>query len=84
MGWEKKVKVVKLPTPTKKSSVSRFAKPKPAKKGDDSFETCSNIVPYKGKLPPIGNIVLEGSSPPSARTHFSRRPIAGKPRPFAP
>ena len=80
-GWEKKVKVVNLPTPMKKSSVSRFAKPKPAKKGDDSFEPCSNIVPYKGKLPPIGNIVLEGSPPPSARTCFNRRPTVGKPRP---
>ena len=78
------MKVVNLPTPVKKSSVSWSAKPKPAKKGDDSFETCSDIVPYEGKLPAIGNIVLEGSSPPSARTHFSRRPIAGKPRPFAP
>jgi len=63
-GWEKKVKVVNLPVPTKKVLVSRTAKPKSTKKGDDSSETCFDIIPYKGGLPPIGNIVLE-SSPPS-------------------
>ena len=52
-----------LPTPTKKSSVSQTAKPKSTKKGDDSSETCSDIIPYKGGLLPIGNIFLESSPP---------------------
>ena len=52
-SWEKKMKVVNLSTPTKKGSVSRTAKPKFAKKGDDSSETCSNIVPYKAGLPSL-------------------------------
>ena len=84
MGWEKKVKVVNLPMPTKKESMSQSAKPKLPKKGDESFETCSDIVPFEGVLPPIGNIVLEGSPPPSARTRSSRRPTAGKSRPATP
>ena len=50
--------------PVKKSS----AKSKYAKKGDDSFKTYSNIVPFESDLPPVGNIVLESSPPPSART----------------
>ena len=66
----------------KKSSAPRSAKPKSAKKGDDSSETCSDIVPFKGVLPPIGNIALE-SSLPSTHTHSSRRPIVGKSRPTA-
>ncbi|KAL0005291.1 hypothetical protein SO802_012852 [Lithocarpus litseifolius] len=80
-GWEKKVKVVNLPAPAKKGSMSRFTKPKSTKRGDDSSETCFDIIPYEGCLPPIGNIVLEGSPPPSTSTHSSRRPIVGKPRP---
>ena len=83
-GWEKKVKVVNLPVPVKKGSISRSAKPKPAKKGDDSSETCFDVVPYEGSLPPIGNIVLEDSPPPSACTRSSRHTIAGKSRPAAP
>ena len=63
-GWEKKAKVVNLPTPVKKGSVSQSAKPKSTKRGDNSSETCSNIVPYEGGFPSIGNIVLEGSPPP--------------------
>ena len=39
-GWKKKVKV--------KGSVSKTDKPKSAKRGDDSFETCFDLVPYKG------------------------------------
>ena len=62
-GWEKKAKVVNLPTPVKKGSMSQSAKPKSTKRGDDSSETCSNIVPYEGGFPSIGNIVLEGSPP---------------------
>ena len=79
-----KVKVVNLPVPVKKGLVSQFAKPKSAKRGDDSSKTCSDIVPYEGDLPPIGNIVIEDSSPFSAHTHSSRCLIAGKPKPSAP
>ena len=68
------MKVVNLPVLAKKGSVSRSAKPKPAKKGDDSFDTCSDTIPYEGSLPPIGNIVLEGSPPPFACTYFSKHP----------
>ena len=84
MGWEKKVKVVNLPTPAKKGSMSWSAKPKSTKRGNDSSETFFNIVPYKGVLPPIGNIVLESSPPPSAHTHSSKRPTIGKPKPSTP
>ena len=52
-GWEKKMKVVNLSTPTKKGLVSRTTKPKFAKKGDDSSETCFNIILYKGGLPSL-------------------------------
>ena len=83
-GWEKKVKVVNLPTPVKKGSVSWSTKLKSTKRGDDSFETCPDIVPYKGGFPPIGNIVLEGSPPPSACTRSSRCSTASKPKPFVP
>ena len=61
-GWEKRVKVMNLPAPTKKGSVSWTIKPKSAKRGNDSSKTCSDLVLYKGGFPPIGNIVLEGSS----------------------
>lgn len=60
--------------------MSQTTKPKSAKKGDNSSETCSDLVPYKGDLPPIGNIVLESFPPPSVRTHSSRRSIASKPK----
>ena len=73
-----------LPTLAKKGSVAQSTKPKSAKGGDDSFETCSDIVPYEGSLPPMGNIVLKGSPPPSARTHSNKRPTAGKNKPAAP
>ena len=64
-GWEKKVKVMNLSIPAKKGFVSRSAKLKSAKRGDDSFETCSDIFPYEGGFPSIGNIVFKGSpSPP--------------------
>ena len=79
MGWEKKVKVVNLPSPTKKGSMSRSTKHKFAKRGDDSSETYSDIVPYEDNLPLIGNIVLEGSPPPFARTYSSRHTTMGKP-----
>ena len=77
------MKVKNISVPVKKSFAPQSTKPKSAKKGDDSFETCSNIVPFEGDLPPVGNIVLESSPPPSARTHFSKRPTAGKSRPTA-
>ena len=84
IGWEKKVKVVNLPVPVKKGLLSQSAKPKSTKRGDDSSETCSDIVPYEGGLPPIGNIVIEGSPPSSARTHSSRCLMASKPKPSTP
>nr|POF06490.1 hypothetical protein CFP56_27902 [Quercus suber] len=68
----------------KKGSISRFAKPKLAKKGDDSSEFCFDIVSFKGGLSPMGNIVLKGSPPSSARTHSSRCPTTSKTRPAAP
>ena len=68
----------------KKGSMSRTAKPKFSKRGDDSSETCFDIVPYEGGLPPIGNIVLESSSLPSAFTHSSKRSIASKRKPSSP
>ncbi|KAK9996519.1 hypothetical protein SO802_021205 [Lithocarpus litseifolius] len=83
-GWGKKVKVVNLPAPAKKGSVSLTAEPKSTKKGDDSSETYSDIVPYEGGLPPIGNIVLESSPPPSAHTCSSRHSTTSKPKPSAP
>lgn len=60
--------------------MSRTTRPKSAKKGDNSSKTCSDLVPYKGDLPPIGNIVLERSLPPSVRTYSSKRSIASKPK----
>ena len=39
------MKVVNLLAPTKKGSMSWSAKPKSTKRGDDSSETCSDIVP---------------------------------------
>ena len=83
-GWEKRVNVGNLPAPMKKGSMSRTTKPKSINRGDDSYETCSDLIPYKGGLPPIDNIVLEGSPPPSTRTRSSRNSNAGKPKPFAP
>ena len=47
------MKVMNLSMPTKKGSVSWTAKPKSTKKGDDSSETYSDIVLYKGGLPPL-------------------------------
>ena len=81
MGWEK---VVNLPAPAKKGLVSQTAKPKSAKKGDDSSKTYFDIVPYKGGLTPIGNIVLEGSPPPPTHTRSSMRFTASKPKPSTP
>ena len=84
MGWEKKVKVVNLPRLVKKGSVSWSAKPKSTKRGHDSSKTYSDIFPYEGGLPPIGNIILEGSLLPFARTRSNRRPTVGKPKPSIP
>ena len=76
--------MVNLLAPLKKGSVSQSAKPKSTKRGNDSSETCFDIVPYEGGLPPIGNIVLEDSAPPSTCTHSSRCPTASKLKPSAP
>ena len=56
-GWEKKVKVINIPVSGKKGST----KPKSAKKGDDSSEACSDVVPFKSGLPPIGFRELSSS-----------------------
>ena len=73
-GWEKKVKVINIPVPSKKGS----AKSKSSKKGGDSSEACSDVVPFESGLPSIGNIVLKSSPPPSTRTHSSMRPTTNK------
>ena len=73
-----------ISVPMKKISTLRFTKTKSPKKGDDSSETYSNIVPFEGDLPLVGNIVLESSRPPSARTRSSRCSTTGKSRPTAP
>ena len=78
------MKVVNLPTSTKKGLASRSAKPKSAKNGVDVFGVCSNIVPSKGGLPPIGNIVLEKTRPPSTRARSTRRFVVAKSRPPMP
>ncbi|KAL0008431.1 hypothetical protein SO802_009933 [Lithocarpus litseifolius] len=84
LGWKKNVKVVYLPAPTKKGSMSSTTKPKSTKKGNDSSKTYSDLVPYKRGLPPIDNIVLERSPLPSTRTRSNKRSIVGKPRPSVP
>ena len=84
VSWEKKVRVLNLPVLAKKGLMSWTAKPKLAKRGDDSFETYFDIVPYEGDLPLIGNIALESSSLPSAFSYSSRRFIASKRKPLAP
>lgn len=73
------MKVTNIFVPVKKS----FAKFKSVKKGDDSSETCTDIVPFENDLPLIGNIVLEGYLPSSAHTHSSKHLTAGKSRPTA-
>ena len=70
-GWEKKVKVINTPMPSKKIS----AKPKSTKKGGDSSEAFSDVVPFESSLPTISNIVLESHPPASTHTHSSVRPI---------
>ena len=74
------MKVVNLLVPTKKGLVSQSTKPKLAKKGDDSSETCSDIIPYKGSLPLITNMVLKSTPPPYARTYSIRHFITAKSR----
>jgi len=84
------VKVVNLSMPTKKGSMSWTAKPKSTKKGDDSFETYSDIVLYKGGLPPIGSIARSRplipkpfvDALPSSKTNGSKRKTS-PPAPFA-
>ena len=78
------MKVVNLPAPMKKGLMSQTTKPKSTKKGDDSSKTFSNLVPYKGGLPFIGNIVFKGSPFPSAHTRSNKHSTAGKPKSFAP
>ena len=53
------MKVVNLPALVKKGSVSRTAKPKSAKRGDDSSEICSDIILYRGSLP-TGPVEVKG------------------------
>lgn len=43
LAVEKRVKVLNLFAPTKKGLASKFAKPKPAKKGGDTFESCERL-----------------------------------------
>ena len=74
ISWEKKVKVINIPIPGKKG----YAKPKSTKKCGDSSKACSDVVPFESSLLHIGNIVLEGSPPPSIRTRSSMRPTASK------
>ena len=76
--------VVNLPASIKNGSASRFAKPKPTKKDADVSEVCSDIVPYKGGLPPVGNIVLKSTPPPFAKAHSARRFVVTKSRPPMP
>ncbi|KAL0016294.1 hypothetical protein SO802_003363 [Lithocarpus litseifolius] len=79
---EKKVKVTNVSVPSKKSSAkSKSAK---KKKGGDSSKTCPDVVPFESDLPPMGNIVLESTTPFSIRTRSSRRPAAGNTRPTVP
>ena len=65
-------------------SMSQTTKPKSAKKGDDFSDTCSDIIPYKGGLPPISNIVLKSSPLPSTRPRFSKHSTIGRPKPPTP
>ena len=51
--------MVNLPTLVKKGSVSPTAKPKFAKRGDDSSEICSDIILYRGGLP-TGPVEVKG------------------------
>ena len=67
------MKVLNLHAPTKKGSASKSTKPKLAMKGVDTSKTCSDIVPYKGGLPPIGSIILESTPPPSSKPHSTKR-----------
>ena len=78
------MKVVKLPAPAKKGSMSLIARPKSAKRRDDSSETYFDIVPNEGGLPPIGNIVLMSSPPPFTCTRSNWHSTASKPKPSAP
>ena len=80
-GLEKGVKVVNLLVSVRKGLVSKSAKSKFAKKGKDVPKVCLEIVPYKGGLPPVGNIILESTpmlrqpsdASLSSRTHGSKR-----------
>jgi len=83
-GLEKGVKVVNLLVSVRKGSVSKSAKSKFAKKGKDVPKVCLEIVPYKGGLPPVGNIILKSTLPPSARAHSTRRSVVAKSRPPLP
>lgn len=73
-----------LPLPVKKGSASKSAKPKFMKgKGIamGASETYSDIVPYRGDFPPIGNIILESTRPASKRTHSTWKSATAKSRP---
>ena len=82
--WEKRVKVTNISVPVKKSFAPWSAKPKSTKKGDDSSKTCSDIVPFEGDLPPVGNTVLLVPVPTGALLQVSLGPFAPRPFPDAP
>ena len=76
--------MVNLLEPMKKGLASKSAKPKPTKKGGDTFKVCSDMVPYQGGFPPIGSIVLESMPPSSARARSTRRSVAAQTKPPTP
>ena len=78
------MKVVNVPVPIKKGSVSWTTKPNSAKRWDDSSKNYFDIAPYGGAIPPIGNIVLVSPPSTSTRTRSSRHSITSKPKPSAP
>lgn len=88
LSWEKKVKVVSLPLPTKKGLASKSTKSKSAKKGKGATtnapEAYLEIVPYREGLPLIGSIVIESTPPSSVRTRSARRFVVAKSRPPLP
>ncbi|KAL0008740.1 hypothetical protein SO802_010242 [Lithocarpus litseifolius] len=76
---EKRVKVTNISMPMKKSSAkSKSAK---KKKGDDSSETCSDIVPFESDLPPMSKH-KEDSSATSAIS-FDEPESEAKPKPIS-
>ena len=75
-----KVKVTNISVLGKKGST----KSKSTKKGGDTSEASSDMVPFESGLPPIDNIVLEDSPASSARAYSNVRPTANKSKFTAP